>query len=163
MGVSEKPEVQNSHTQTTPSKRLRRKWKSEGYAVKREQVERILSSLGVSPKVDAFSNKARRRMVRGWGPESPEGENAFSKNWGSDVLWLNPPFKLYGEVVEKIQKDGAHAVLVVPEWPRQNWYPIVKSLEVKGMRFPEGTELFEMPEGKPKGTNWPVEALYVCG
>jgi hypothetical protein len=103
------------------------------------------------------------RMARWWGPDSPECQDAFLTDWSREVLWLNPPFTKYAQVVDKVIKDRTHAVVILPEWPRQKWYHQAKALEVRGIRFPERTHLFETGEKGPKGTKWPVEALYVCG
>ena len=83
--------------------------------MKADAVQKILQTPGVHPTVDAFSEVGTRRMTRWWVPGSPECQDAFEADWSRDVLWLNPPFTKYAEVVKKIIADRAHAVMIIPE------------------------------------------------
>ena len=63
----------------------------------------------------------------------------------------------------KIQKDGAHAVLMVPKWTRQTLQPLIKEMAVMSMTVPEETKLFGRLHKKCRETMWPVEIFLVCG
>ena len=59
-----------------------------------------------------------------WHPE-PEAMaiNASSLTWNKNYFCKFPPFSLAGQVLAKIHRDKTHAVIVVPDWSTQYWYP----------------------------------------
>jgi hypothetical protein len=166
-GRTSEADQESSHTAAAPSlpasKRATRKWKTEKYAVQASHVQNILDALKVYPQVDAFSEADSNRFDRWWGPGSPECSDAFERDWSQEMLWLNPPYSMYARVVDKLERDGAHAVLIIPEWPRQEYFHRAKALEVDSVEFPEGTHLFEMKGETVPALKWPVRAMLVCG
>ena len=58
---------------------------------------------------------------------------------------MNPPFSRIREVVRKIAEDGAHAVLVVPDWPRRTWHKEAMRMAMVSLRYPVGNHIFEIP------------------
>ena len=75
----------------------------------------IKYSLQLTPTVDGFSLENYKSWDRWWGAVSLYGEDAFLQSWSSEKLWLNPPFSRLAEVVDKLERDQADALLVVPE------------------------------------------------
>ena len=139
------------------------RWRSSQYAVQPSRVEEITTALEVVPTVDAFSEGGTARFPRWWGPGSPETTDAFSRPWTSEVLWVNPPFASYPKILEKIVEDRAHAVLIMPEWHKQDFFHKAKNLEIRSVRFDCHQGLFEV-RGKPLPLlRWPVQAIFVCG
>ena len=136
---------------------------SESYAVRDKYVHRIKTLWGLEPEVDGFATEANKRFGCWWGQGSPEGEDAFQQNWAGRLLWLNPPFSKLNEVVEKIAQDGAHAVLVVPDWARRTWHKKAMGMRVADIRFPKYTKLFELDGAPLKGTLWATRVILVCG
>ncbi len=86
------------------------------YAVCPSILKEILNGLEVVPERDALANKDNKRFEKWYVEGSPYGVDAFEKNWGSEVLWINPPFNLFPQVLGKIVQDKAHAVIIVPKW-----------------------------------------------
>ena len=123
----------------------------------------ITSRFGVSPEVDCFATQANKRFDRWWGEDSPEAQDAFAQNWAGPMLWMNPPFSRIGEVVQKIAEDGAHAVLVVPDWPRRTWHKKAMRMAMVSLRYPVGNHIFEMPGARKRPTPWPLRVLLICG
>jgi len=138
-------------------------WRAQDYAVQRARVEEITAALGVAPTVDAFSTSNTARFARWWGPGSAESEDAFSKSWTDEFLWLNPPFALFHRVLAKVVQDRAHAVIIVPEWPNKSFFQHVKELEIRSRRFECGQGIFEK-KGKPlRNMRWNAQAVFICG
>lgn len=55
-----------------------------------------------------------------------EGVDAMTASWqGWGVVYAFPPVKLVGEVVQLVIEQRVRAVLVVPEWPAQWWWPLL--------------------------------------
>ncbi len=91
------------------------------YAVCPDILQEILGALEVNPVRDVFANK--EKMFEKWyGEGSPDSTNAFGKNWGGEILWINPPFNLFPQVLNKIVQDKAHAVIIVPYWRKKILY-----------------------------------------
>ena len=51
-------------------------------------------------------------------------------DWRSEVVWLNPPWALLPDVLCKLRAERPAAVLLVPVWPSQMWWPSLLALEV---------------------------------
>ena len=84
--------------------------------VRGEIVEQIVLHFGRRPDRDAFADAGNARFERWYGPGSVEGEDAFEKDWGEELLWIIPPFNMFNKVLDKIQSDKAHAILIIPRW-----------------------------------------------
>ena len=69
-------------------------------------LQEILDALEVTPERDAFANKENKRIDKWYGEGSPDGVNAFEQNWGREILWINPPFNIFPQVLDKIFQDG---------------------------------------------------------
>jgi hypothetical protein len=77
-----------------------------------------------TPNLDAFADRGNARFPRYWGRGGIE-EDAWAQNWSESqagLIWCNPPFEDLEAVVDKIQEDGAAAILVVPDWRNQPFF-----------------------------------------
>ena len=63
-----------------------------------------------------------------WHPE-PEAMavNAFSLTCNK-CFYRFPPFSLVGGVLAKVNRDKTEAVIVLPDWSTQYWYPQVMQM-----------------------------------
>jgi hypothetical protein len=54
------------------------------------------------------------------------GVDAMTADWrGGVARYAFPPVRLVGEVMQLVLEQGAKALLVVPQWPAQWWWPIL--------------------------------------
>ena len=51
-----------------------------------------------------------------------EGVKALTQDWRGAVSFILPDFYELGKILDIIERGGAEAVLVVPEWPYQAWW-----------------------------------------
>ena len=51
--------------------------------------------------------------------------DAFSLNWHAFNFYAFPPFSLIPRCLQKINKDKATGILIVPLWPSQPWFPFL--------------------------------------
>ncbi|CAL8472192.1 g11734 [Coccomyxa elongata] len=90
-------------------------------------IERVLLSLGhlLAGKVARlFTDNQAVTFL--WAKGSA-GIDALAYDWSGQNNWVNPPFALIGRVIAHMSACKAKGVLVVPFWPRQAWWPLVRS------------------------------------
>ena len=100
-----------------------RTYKTEAYAVLPSLKQEILAWAGVSGReqqsmVDAFAQKCNAQFPRYW----TQAQDAFSKDWGRDHLWVNAPFSRMQDVVLKAIMDQAQGIMIVPVWKAHDWF-----------------------------------------
>ena len=78
------------------------------------------------PDKDLFATRINKHLDRyvSWHLE-PESIaiNAFSLTWNNNYFQMFAPFSLVSRVLAKIHRDKTNAVIVVPDWSAQYWYP----------------------------------------
>ena len=58
--------------------------------------------------------------------------DAFLLDWGRwSLIYAFPPFSLVNRVLQKIVQDQAEAVMVVPRWTTQSWFPRLRQLMIR--------------------------------
>lgn len=140
----------------------RRRWITTDYAVCSDVVRRIVKELdGGEPTIDAFATKENKRFPRCW----TEEEDAFKQNWGKEeLLWMNPPFDKFPQVLAKIKEEGARAILVVPSWEYRGWLGDLDDITVRTYHLQENSPLFNKFGKESMDTpRWVVHVYYVDG
>lgn len=95
--------------------------------------------------MDAFACKENAKLPRFW----TKTNDAFSKDWSFEVLWLNPPFSQMETVVQKILLQQAQGILVIPCWKRYLWFTFLESIAVKWLAISSSESLYETVHGRP--------------
>ena len=70
--------------------------------------------------IDWFASDWSKRMDRfasRYWTVGNEYTDAFSQVWNEDVGFFHPPLHDLARVMEKVKRDGARGVVVVPDWP----------------------------------------------
>ena len=52
----------------------------------------------------------------------------FSITWSSLKFYAFPPFSVIGSMINKISREKATGICVLPAWPTQAWYPQVMTM-----------------------------------
>ena len=88
-----------------------------------ELFQKIVDKFG-KPDIDLFASRINRQLKSyvSWHPE-PEAMavNAFSLTWNNNFFLCS--HSLVGRVLAKVNRDKTDAVIVVPDWSTQYWYP----------------------------------------
>ncbi len=106
-------------------------------------------ALGTDLTLDAFAchqTKICTRYASRLFDRHALGFDGLALDWRQEVVWINPPWCLLGDIISKLQQEKPAAVLIVPHWPTQVWWPQLLRL---------GGSHFELPPPK-----FCVEALH---
>ncbi|KAA6386865.1 MAG: hypothetical protein EZS28_017609 [Streblomastix strix] len=99
---------------------------SGDYEIRQEVLQEALRVLDIKPTIDVFANRCYRNCRRfcsiindRWTVEQDD----FKQNWKNEITFLHPLIILIQRVLNKVIKDHAQAVLVVPNWEAKHWWP----------------------------------------
>ena len=96
-----------------------------------ERLKFALDLLGIAPTIDLFASRLNKQMNRfvAFRPDpAAVAVDAFSLSWKAETFYVFPPFSIVAKVLQKVQQDNATGLLVIPDWPTQVWYLVVKRL-----------------------------------
>ena len=139
-------------------------WKTMDYALNDMLVQKVLDHFKMgTPSVDCFAAAHNARFPRYWSEE----DSAWERSWGlhrQGLLWMNPPFDKFEEVMSKIRKDKALAIVIVPGWQKTAWWTLMEEMAVDKLCLGRGHGTF-LREGKFKmpPPRWAVWAVLVDG
>ena len=94
-----------------------------------------LCHIFMSPCIDLFATRINAQMSPyvSWRPD-PDAlfTDAFTIDWNFHLCYAFLPFSVIGRVLQKIQEDGATAIVIVPLWPTRVWFPRALQLLAAG-------------------------------
>tara|TARA_R110002126_G_C10476949_1_gene501549 strand:+ start:1668 stop:3731 length:2064 start_codon:yes stop_codon:yes gene_type:complete len=118
-------------------------------------------------QVDRFASSLNARLPRfnsRWAHPRSENSNALAQDWTKTFSYACPPMAMLQTVVYLIDRQGAHAVLIVPHWEHQPWWPTLRSMARSWVYLGTGAEAFQQgpsnqcaPWKNPKWTFYAVE------
>ena len=85
-----------------------------------------LCLLWKTPHIDLFASRLNTQLKRycSWKPDpGSEFVDAFTIDWSKFYCYLFPPFSMISQCVKKMIADKTTAMVVVPIWPSQPWFP----------------------------------------
>ncbi len=92
---------------------------------------RLISKKLGNPTIDLFASYIAHQCKRyvSWQPDPGSiSVDAFLMKWNEELFYAFPPFCLVTKVLNKVIKDKAKGIVVVPYWESQSWYPVFKSM-----------------------------------
>ena len=152
-------EVEKNSTGSRYQVAKKRPWVTESYAVIDEWRDKIVewSGLDMTQAVDAFSSHKNRRFDRHW----TKRQNAFLQDWSRDTLWINAPWSRLKEVVNKVVKDRAKGILIVPAWAKESWFKALRPITIKYWDLPHTGAMYQNDAGHvfEHQRHWPTRAI----
>ena len=89
------------------------------------------------PDIDLFASRNNKLLENycSWVPDPfAKFVDAFSVNWGQfGFIYVFPPYRLMGRVLNKIQQEGVKALVVAPAWFGQPWASVLNSMKKEQM------------------------------
>ena len=58
---------------------------------------------------------------------SSEAVDARAQDWSTGMSYILPNFHMIDRILDKIERDNAEVVIIVPEWPHKAWWRRVHS------------------------------------
>ena len=105
-----------------------------------------LDTLDFKAEIELFASRLNRQfpIYCSFRPD-PEASctDAFTISWTEKKFYSFPPFCCVLRVLQKIIKDRATGVWVVPMWPSQSWYPILTTVLLPPVTLPLSKNLSE--------------------
>lgn len=95
--------------------------------------------------------------------------NCMAQDWSQQdgMSYACPPMAMIGQVLQLIAQQRSKAVVVVPYWPQQPWWPRLQRMMKKSIQLGSGREAFrpgQSGECAPwKNQNWSFLAVEVEG
>ena len=89
-------------------------------------VFKTITDLFGTPAIDLFATRLNHKLpiYVSWKPDPYSVSiNAFSVSWSQSYVYCFPPFSVIWKVLKKIRDDTAEAIMIVPHWPTQSWFP----------------------------------------
>ena len=94
--------------------------------------KQIVNTFG-KPDTELFASRINHKLSNyiSWRPDpGAKAVDAFSINWSPTNNYCFPTFSIILKVLQKIQKDKAQAIVVVPYWTTQSWFPVLLGMLV---------------------------------
>jgi len=108
--------------------------------------------LHFKPGVDLFASAEHHQLPTYYSAtEDPNalGVDAFQATWHAlPALYINHPWPLIHKCLTRLVQDRVQALMVVPEWPTAQWWPLWSSIVVRQQTYTDAIYL------KPDGTLW---------
>ena len=96
-----------------------------------ELLQQALRILGVNPDLDLFASRINTQLSSyvSFKPDpGAKAVDAFTLSWNDTRFHAFPPFCVIPKVLQKMCRDRAKGVVVVPDWPNQPWFPLIAKM-----------------------------------
>lgn len=135
--------------ENTEADRLSRRFNDDlEWSLDKTVFEDICDQFGV-PNIDMFASRLNYKVQKfiSLRPDPLAfAIDAFSLDWGKDLLYMFPPFSVIPRVLQKIRMDQAEVIIVVPLWSTQSWWPHLIDLAVQPVfSLPSPTQILSLP------------------
>ena len=103
-----------------------------------------------APQIDLFASRLNHKLeiYCSWRRDPfSKHINAFSIPWDSyKLVYIFSPFSIIGRCLRKIIQDRAEAIMILPLWPSQAWFPLLLGILIDNPRIlPETSTILSLP------------------
>ena len=86
-----------------------------------------------TPDIDLLASRVNKKVPQyaSWLPDPGSAIiDAFTTFWNYDLIYCFPPFSILWRTLEKIRREEVEAIVVIPLWPTQSWFPYAMTMIV---------------------------------
>ena len=109
------------------------RWEIE-WTLNQELFDAGINRLLVQPDIDLFASRLNYQL-KPYASLKPDpgalAVDAFTLRWSQYLFCAFPPFSMIMRTLQKIHRDQATGLLVVPFWPTQAWWPVLTKMLIK--------------------------------
>jgi hypothetical protein len=103
------------------------------YALSADVYMNAIRTMEVRPTIDLFAHSKNNKCpryaaLRGSLAGQAEVWDAFSIRWSNEIPYIFPPVQLIQNVLQKIQVERVTALVVLPHWPSQPWWGLLRPM-----------------------------------
>ena len=113
-------------------------------------LQEALRQLSFIPEVDLFASQINKQSAAyvSYRPDpNALAVDAFTIQWTDIKLYAFPPFSVIPLVLNKIYRDQAQGIIVIPKWTTQYWYPkALQLLKEAPIKLKASTNLLQLPQ-----------------
>jgi hypothetical protein len=83
------------------------------------------------PDIDLFATRLNAKLACyvSWNPDPYASYvDAMTGDWSVGLQYMFPPFRMIGRCARKVLEEMGEAILIVPLWPSQCWFPRVMEM-----------------------------------
>ena len=116
---------------TIPDQESRKIYKDAEWMLNKDTYQKCIGKLDFDPTIDCFASRVNTQhsTYASFKPDPfAKYINAFSLNWDSHRCYIFPPFSMIAKVLQKIRIDRCVAMVILPVWPTQAWWPQVREM-----------------------------------
>lgn len=123
--------------------------------------------LWITPSIDLFASRLNHKIECYCSFKADpfaEFTDAFTLDWGKfECCYVFPPFSVISRCIGKIQKDRAQAIVVLPCWNTQVWWPALLKILVDVPRIlPKSKNLLTLPHVDQEHPLWRKMTMIAC-
>lgn len=101
------------------------------------------------PSIDLFASRVNAQLpcYMAYRPDpGAVAVDAFTVSWREYSFYAFPPFSTILQALQKTQHEKSTGVIVVPYWPTQQWFPVLKRMLMKRpVVLPASHKLLHLP------------------
>ena len=154
------------------STNLRADWLSRhpdnhSYALLRPLFRYLVRHFAFPAQIDLFANHHNRQcpLYYSYRPDRRAlGTDAFAQDWSKTLNWANPPFHLAMRFLQKVQRDKARVLAILPRWTSRPWWPLFVKLQACPPLLLSQKPMFRDPNNQLlPAPRWPLVAVVLDG
>ncbi|KAA6393808.1 MAG: putative reverse transcriptase [Streblomastix strix] len=69
--------------------------------------------------------------------------DAFSKSWKAEQPVIHPPIHLIGHCLQRIKQEKIAAIMIVPNWEGQYWWPLIQQMTTKQINLVQSSQILK--------------------
>ena len=132
-----------------------------------ENVFQEICNIWGTPSIDLFASRTSHKvpLYCSW-KRDPKAAfiDAFSLPWNTfELPYMFPPFSTIARCLQKLQQDQAEAIMIVPLWPQQPWFPnMLRALIDHPLVLPNTTNILYLAHSTATHPLSPKLKLIAC-